>query len=442
MKAMKYRILTVFSLVFILAGALSAGTIDPLLERLDISGFLRMRAWYFGSSTFMDGNFPGGTYEQANYEDVFFRNRFHLKVLPNLEVRTVFDISAKFGAEDFAIGNGGTNIITRNVYALFCPMKEAELALGLMPFSLPGGYILARDATGIRYSHNLLRKRLKLSASFVRAFDDADTILSSDTDNPDYADDNIWIAEGKIAFLEGLTTDAYYVGQYDNFTSDDDDPDTDDDGRHVNLHWIGLSNSYTSGPFTFKLGGILNFGEVKTRSINSDPFVKTDIIAGLWEVSLEYTWRSLKVALVHEGATGDPASADDEHSFQDIKASHGFSFIVADNTGGLAVRGSGESTWYGLCGQGLKLYYILFDAVTTRFGYYHFRTLEKVSTGSGSSSWYGDEVNLSGECRYREALSIFLTAGIFIPQGAYRTVTGHDDKGAIVEVMLGTKISY
>lgn len=158
MKGMRNKLLTIIMLILVTGGSATAGTIDPLLERLDISGFLRMRAWYFGSSTLLDGKFPGGGYEQANYEDVFFRNRFYLKVLPNLEIRTVFDISAKFGSGDFAIGNGGTNVITRNVYALFRPVKNSEVALGLMPFSLPGGTSLRGtqqvSGTGMIYLKN------------------------------------------------------------------------------------------------------------------------------------------------------------------------------------------------------------------------------------------------------------------------------------------------
>lgn len=265
--------------------------------------------------------------------------------------------------------------------------------------------------------------------------------MSSDTDNPDYADDNIWMATAKVAKIEGLESEIYYAGEHDSFTTYDGS-DAAEDGRKSSLHWIGLHNTYTRGDFTFKAGGIFNFGEVKTHSNKPDPFVKTDILAGLWELSVEYTLGELKIAISHEGATGDPASSGDENSFQDIKSSHGYSLIAIDNSGGLAIRGSGESSWYGLYGQGIKLRYTIFDEVTLGFAALHFRTLQKVSLGSGSSTWFGDEINLAAEYRYREALSIFCTAGLFIPQDGYKAVVNRDDNGVIVEVMLGTKIKY
>jgi len=450
MKVFRNIFITVLLVLVTAGGSASAGTMDPLLERLDISGFLRMRAWYFGSSIAMPGIFPGGNYEHANYEDIFFRNRIFLKILPNLEIRTVFDISAKFGSGDFALGSGGTNIITRNVYMLFRPVKGAELTLGLMPFSLPGGYILARDATGVKYSHNLFKKQLQLSASFLRAFDDAAAALDGTTD-PKYNDDNVWMLTGKVSVIDGLTSDVYYAGEYDKYKvfSDSDsngDYDTVDEGRNALLHWIGLHNSYTIGDFVFKAAGIFNFGYIRNYSITGGlepaPTVitstKTNITAALWALEVEYTLGDLKLSLSHEGATGDAGNSDNKHSFQDIKASHGYSLIAIDNTGGLAVRGSGESPLFGLYAVGLKAQYTLFDSVTMRLGVFDFRVVEK----AGSSSLFGNEIDLGAEYRYREVLSFFFTTGVFFPNDGYKELNGISEKGAILEMMLGTKITY
>lgn len=451
MMKQSYRVsIILFLFISVFMGDISAAQLDPLLEKLTLSGYMRMRTWYTGSSIKIPGYFPGsGDFEQVNYEDLFFRNRIYISVLPELEIRSVFDISSKFGHDDFAMGQGGTNLVTRDVYALFRPGENMEFSLGLMPFSLPGGYILARDATGLRYQHDLLNKRLKLYVSLIRAFDDADTGYNDTTDIPSYADDNIFIFGGDLALLQDLESQVYYVLEVDRYTSSgDEDPDFlthyfIDDGRQSTLHWLGIHNKYIINDFNLKFGAILNAGYIRTKAEYTDePFIRTDILACLWEFEAAWKWRDLQVSLAAEGATGDPRDAASGGSFQDIKASHGFSLIAVDNTGGLAIRGSGESSWYGLAGQGLKFQYTLFNAVLVKLGAVHVRTLKNISWNGSSSTWYGDECDLEAEYKYREVLSVTASAAAFFPGDAYRGIVQDSSHGVILECMLGASVTY
>ena len=425
---------------------LSAAQMDPLLEKIDLSGFLRMRAWYTGSTVKVPDKFPEtGGYNDVNYQDLFFRNRLYISLLPTLEIRSVFDISAQFGKDDFSMGNGGTNLVTRDVYAVFRPGRNSELSLGLMPFSTPGGHILARDATGIHYTHNFPGQNLKTGFSFIRAFDNADSGYSDESDIPEYADNNIFMVEAEIAPASGLMAKLYYVYEYDRYTTDGEEDDDNpgmifvDDGRKAFLSWLGLHMKYTSGDFFVRGGGIINFGYLKTRyTYVTDPFEKTDVLAGLWEFEAGMRSGKLQVSLVAEGASGDASDSSDKNSFQDIKASHGFSLIAVDNSGGLSVRGSGESSWYGLYGQGLKAEYSLFNAVLLKMSLLHFRTLKSLD----SSNWFGDECDLEAEYSLGEEVSIFGSGAVFLPNEAYKEIVQQDKNGYVLEFMAGVTISY
>jgi hypothetical protein len=413
--------------------------IDPTLENLDISGFLRIRHWNLTSKTQVGSNFDySDDYKNTYYEDLFFRNRFYLKALPNVQVRAVFDVSAKLGKGGFALGSGETNLITRDVYMVINPTESSELSLGLRPFSLPGGYILARDASGVQYDHSFMKNSFNLYVAFVKAYDDADDSFGNNSDPPKYADDNVYFGGMKMKFMPTLTNELYYVYEHDSY----EDVVGGSDERKSRLHWIGFHNNFMTGGFHLKLGGIYNRGTLYLWDSTASQFNKTDVSAGLFEFDAGYRVGSFQVSAVAEGATGDASNAGDKNSFQDIKASHGFSFIVVDNLGGLAYRGSGESSWYGLYGYGLRVRYALFDSVTMVFKGLDFRTTKEFEFNGTSSNWLGSEIDFRAEYIYREALSVFLTAGLFFPRDAYDALVSYDTKGVVAEIMAGARVNY
>lgn len=437
------RIISLTAFVMILSSAavteLISSEIDPTLEKLDISGFLRIRHWNIASKTQVGSNFDfSNDYENVYYEDLFFRNRFYLKALPNVQVRAVFDVSAKLGKGGFALGSGETNLITRDVYMVINPTESSELSIGLCPFSLSGGYILARDASGAQYNHSFLKNSLNIYAAFVKAYDDADDSFGNNSDPPEYADDNVYFGGVKIKIIPAMINELYYVYERDSY----EDVAGGSDERKSRLHWIGFHNKVLTGGFHLKLGGIYNRGSLYLWDNTVSRFKKTSVNAGLIEIDTGYRMGSFQVSAVAEGATGDASNSSGKNSFQDIKSSHSFSFIVVDNQGGLAYRGSGESSWYGLYGYGLRIQYVLFDSVTMVFSGLDFRTTKEFDFNGKSSKRLGSEADFKAEYIYRESLSVFLTAGVFFPGDAYDALVSYDTSGAVVEVMFGVRVNY
>ncbi len=421
---------------------LPALALDTTIENLDISGMLRLRFWYTGSQVKVPDRFPAGEgYSSVNYEDILFRNRFDLKVLPNIRIKAVFDISSAFGRDDFALGSGGTNLVTRDVYAIINPSPDSEFTIGLQPFSLQGGYILARDASGIQYTHYLFERSLKLYSGLIRAFDDADARYGDNTRPPKYADDNIYLIGASFNLSSIFYSDVYYTFEHDRYTSIDDDGKFIDN-RKATLHWVGIHNKLLWGNWIFRAGGIINWGYLLLDSGSGSQ--RTDILAMLLEFEAGYRFNGIQASIVGEGATGDPNDPEAGKSFQDIKSSHEFSYIVVDNYGGLSIRGSGESSWYGLYGAGTKIQFTLLDTITTEMRLLHFRTTRSPDAGGNSSTWFGDEFDIRGEYMYQEALSLFMTAGIFRPGRAYRSLESVLDQrsGFVIEVMLGAQVTY
>lgn len=436
----KTRYITAMCIIPLLALSLprAVSALDATLENLDISGTLRLRAWQTGSQLKVPEKFPPvDGYASVSYEDLFFRNRFDLKVLPNLKLHAVFDIASVFGKNDFAMGSGGTNLVTRDVYAVFTPTANSEISIGLQPFSLQGGYILARDASGIQYNHHLFARSVKLYAGFVKAFDDADSVYGDNTAPPEYADDNIYFAGFTLNISSVYYCDAYYVYEHDRFTNVDDGGE---DGRRSSLHWAGLHNKLLWRNWIFRAGGIANWGRLDAGNGSGS----TEVSAWLLEFEAGYRFSAAQVSLVAEGATGDPDDPEAGNSFQDIKSSHEFSYIVVDNYGGLSIRGYGESSWFGLYGAGCRAQFTLMETVNIEMRLVHFRTTQALAINGDSSTWFGDEADFRAEYVYQEALSIFLMAGVFRPRTAYFALDSVLDEsgGFVTEVMLGAQVTY
>ncbi len=420
--------------------------LDTTLENLDLSGTLRMRAWHTGSQVKVPDRFPAtDDYSHVNYEDLFFRNRFSLNALPMLQIRAVFDIIAVLGKNDFALGNGNTNLVTRNVYAVLTPWENAELSVGLQPFSLNGGYIMARDASGAHYTQHLFNRAVRLYSGIVKAFDVADSAYGDNTEPPKYAGNNVYFIGSELNISSTFYCDLYYVFEHDRFVDIDDDNPPEiiiTDGRRATLHWVGIHNKFLWRNFTFRAGGIINRGTLDLDDGTTRE--KTEVKAWLLEFEASYRDGNFQAGLVAEGASGNPNNPEAGNSFQDIKASHEFSYIVVDNYGGLAIRGSGESPWYGLYGAGLRAQHTFFNSVNFEMRLLHFRTARALEIDGRSSTRFGEEVDFRAEYIYQESLALFATAALFRPGTAYFALDSvrDNESGIIAEIMLGAQVTY
>ena len=471
MRTWRFLVASVLLLALVPAAG-RAATLSSLMDMIDISGFLRIRSWSVLSRTYVPDMFDTrDTYKHVNYIDLFMRNRINLTPIPEIEVRTVLDISGDFGKSALNMDNASANLIARDVYAVIRPVKEAELSLGLMPFSLPGGYILARDATGIQYTHSFSAKKAALYVAYIKAFDDADDSFGQGSDVPDFVWDDIVLAGTRFSIGSIIKGEFYYVYEDDRYTTNrltfnttDFTAGVEGDGRKCSLHWVGLHGKVTTGNWFLRFGGIFNGGTLYWRN-QLYAFRKTNILAGLFEFGTGFSINDLKLSVVAEGATGDPNNPNAGRSFQDIKGSHDFSYIVVDSSGGIALRGSGQSCWYGLYGCGLTATYSLFDSFIMDLKLLHFGTMKVLYWRGAKTTWFGDEADLGLEYRFRNILSVFLTAGGFLPQRAYNAqdnmsktyygslneveyndllhdIENHASRSMIFEIMLGMKISY
>ncbi|MBN1495515.1 MAG: hypothetical protein JXA07_02025 [Spirochaetes bacterium] len=478
-----------FILLVVAAPAcLYSSPLGSYLDRIDLSGYFRLRMWNIIGKTYVPDKLPSlTTYRNINYIDLNFRNRINLTIIPEIEVRTVFDIESFFGKGTASIDSGAASFIPRDVYAVFRPFEGSELLIGLEPFSLPGGYILARDATGLQYSHYFSGSKASVYAAYIRAFDNANDTLGQGSDTPRYQWDNILYIGSRFSIGSIVTGEAYYVYENDMFATSHfnldamnvrynpftrsfefdmidilDDPSGD--GRKCSLHWIGLHARAVTGNWFVRLGGIFNVGILRSRT-RFYTYRRTLVKAGLLEFEAGYDNRDIVVSVIAEGATGDPDNRNAGISFQDIKGSHDFSLIAVDSTGGLALRGSGESQWYGLYGCGLNIKYALLDTLIIQLKLLHFGTTKTLYWRGHGTTWFGDEIDLSAEFSFRNILSVFCSAGGFLPQRAYNAldsmsntyrnvfpsylystflwdIDNHASRSMIFEVMLGVKVTY
>ncbi len=439
MKRITYITLILVLLLSCMQLRVFANQNDSALKNLSLSGFLRLRHWHTVARTkFPDAYEQTNKYDDIYYEDVFFRNRLEFQIMPELEIKTVFDISAFFGKENFALGNGGTNIITRDIYAVFKPYSNLTVEAGLRPFSFPGGFILARDATGIEFNHRAFKGQLKTNFGIIKAFDDANDSYGAQSDQADYKDDTIYFFGMNSNISQELNTEIYYVYEHDSFISDDDN-------RKAALHWIGMHNKYVSGDLFINLALIYNWGKINLGDATNSMFSTTGVSAGLFSFEAGYKFEAVQLSLLGEGATGDANDLNYGGSFQDIKASRGYSLIAVDNMGGISLRGSGESSWYGLYSGGLKFIFTLFDSIEMDVKLLHFRTTKAIAFQDNPESTYlGDELNIKASYKYHEKVTVYLNAASFLPQDAYCALESINkgSKSAIFEIMAGTKMSY
>jgi hypothetical protein len=420
------------AIILIISSATSLSALEKKDEKLDISGLFRTRGWYTASEIYVPGRFPASdSYRSVDYIDLFFRSRINFAADESITVKSVFDVASSFGMKQFSMGNMGTNLVTRNLYAEFRFSDESQFSAGLMPFSLTGGHILARDATGFTYRKKMMSGRLDIYASWIRAYDAADSAYGKDMEKAEYASDNIYYAGAKFNPTAEISSEIYCVFEYDKYT------EINKDDRETTLFWAGTHNRYESGRMMLSAGVIYNQGKIYYPGVP-----ETTIRALLAELGGGYRFEAAEVTAAVEGATGSPVDSNASNSFQAIKASRGFSMIAVDNDGGVAVRGSGISPWHGLMGYSLKAKRTLLEIMILEIRIAQFMTTGKPADNSARFSRFGEELNIKADFPIRETGSFFICSAAFLPGDAYREIYGHDRYTPVIEVMAGTQINF
>ena len=443
---MRYRIGWLIQFIFFVLAGMSGFFVytkningAQLLEGLNLTGYLRNRFWGFYSSIpFPDSSL---TKNYISYFDIFLRSRFRYSVFKGITIQVVLDIYTIYGQSSGglvetrggSLGRPGFNIATRNLFVSIRPIDTLQIQLGLLPFSLPGGYILAKDGAGLKVRYAPDIPFVNLYFFWVKAIENSLTSADESGLEPqELRDDDLYILGNNINIDDWLLSEIYYI-----FRNDLNQADFDS-GR---LHWLGLSTDGIWGDFQAELTLAYNFGNVKPRS-GSEPIT---ISSALWGLYLGYEIGNFTLGIRDEGATGanakEPYTKD---AFQTIGASRGLSKILADNSGGLAIRRGG--TLYGINSVSLELSWKYSANLQMGFKAFYFLLLNKLTMPSqpaSASRNLGGEINLSLDYRFYANLELNHTFGIFYPLQGYYNWVGHTPNNEpIIEILIGLRVPF
>ncbi len=409
---------------------------NEILDKIDFSGFLRTRFWVLYTQNALAGrNLPEDRKNQTVYQDIFFRNRFKISVLPQVHIGSVFDIFTVFGGKsegDIEITGGaldqsGFNISTRNLYLDIEFPFDILITVGLQPFSLPDGFILAKDGAGIKYDHKI-NKYLNLYAFWIKAIENSLTDSNLDGFGDFSLKDNDIYSIGNELYWRGkFKTDLYYIFQNDGASGD---------FEKGQFGWVGFKIYNFHEKLNWSLAMILNHGSVKIDSQQDD----MNILAGLWSLELEYQIEDFDIVISHRGATGDIRKKYMENSFQTVSHSSGYSYIFLDDSGGVSIREGGELYGTYAFGAGLNVHPL--DEFNILLKYIHFRSFHKIEYENLNSDHLGNEINLSLEYKYLEKVQFTLATGFFFPGRGYSNWAQYNSDEPIYEVQIACRVDY
>ena len=409
-----------------------------LVEGLNLTGYLRNRYWNFYSSIpLVDSSLNRNN---ISYFDLFLRSRFKYSIPKKIAVQAVFDIYTIYGQTSGgsietiggSLGEPGFNLATRNLFLSVQPFETLQLQLGLLPFSLPGGYILAKDGAGIKVEYIPDIPYLNPYLFWIKAIENSLTSSEENGLEPhDIRDDDILILGNKMDISSLLQGNIYYVFRNDL---------NQDDSVSGRLHWFGLNLGSIWRDFQADLSCIYNFGEIKV-----EPGSETISISSvLWGIYLGYEIANFTLGARNEAATG--ANARDPHTkdaFQTIGVSRGLSKILIDDSGGLAIRRGGNL--FGINSISLELLWKHSADLKMAFKIFYFLLLNKISRPSQSSSGsrnIGGEINFSLSYHIYANLEINHTFAVFYPlKGYFNWVDRAQKNEPVIELLIGLKAS-
>ena len=410
-----------------------------LTKRLNFTGYLRNRYWNFYSSIpFVDSSLSRN---YISYLDLFLRNRFKYSISKKIAIQVVFDIYTIYGqtsggsieTRGGSLGKPGFNLTTRNLFLSVQPFEALRFQLGLLPFSLPGGYVLAKDGAGIQIEYTPDISILNPYLFWIKAIENSITSSQENGLEPhDIRDDDILVFGNRSDISNWLRGNIYYIFRNDL---------NQDDSVSGRLHWLGLNTNSIWRNFQVELSCIYNFGELKVRSNAKD----VSISSFLWGIYLGYEIGNLTLGTRGEGATGANAGYPyTKDAFQTIGVSRGLSKILIDDSGGLAVRGGGSL--YGINSSSLELLWRHSTDLEVGFKVFYFLLLNRISGSSRSSSASRDlgiEMNFSLDYRIYANLEIGHTFAAFYPLKGYFNWVDHTQKNEpILELLIWLKVPF
>ncbi len=422
-----YRYLFLSSILFLLSTTKLYSI--KFNDYLTLSGFLRTRLWNFYINTSLpEQNKQEASQKYINYIDLFYRMRLDIQPIDKVSIYSVFDVSTVFGASEKS--SNEVKLIVRNLYGEFRPTKYINISFGLLPFTLSGGYVLAKNGAGLKYEHRIYKEFINLYIFWIKAVENSLTDSNQDgLGDAEKRDDDIYIFGNKM-FINRITlVDFYYIFRNDQH---------EHDGTLGKKHWLATHTKSNYKSWILEMSIIYNFGKVGAALLNN----KAQLNAGLWASYIGYNFEYWEIGFRHEGATGNNIRAkQDRSSFQTIAHSRGLSYIFADDSGGISIRTAGKL--FGTYSNSLEIILNYFDDIELSLKYFHYRSFQFIEGLSNSASNYlGDEINTYLRYNYTASIFFELITSIFFPNDAYQNWLFIQNKEPIFETLLKVQINY
>lgn len=415
------------------------------LQRIDYSGYFRSRFWSFHSQNYLENKFPAGKSVHLYYPDLFFRNRFSINVNQRIKIVTFMDIGSNYGFDGFKLGDGTNYIKVAQLYGRFESIKDLFITIGLQPFALPSGILLAADGSGAKVQRAFLNSNLQISGAMVFAYDESTASFSDTSDSYPGSNkrDDIGFFNSQYTVPNLARVSAYYLVQADNYTSGSSVDPFDEDNKKTRLNWFGTQLKLYLGNFLLDSHLIANKGSVTLHSYSNNLEVQDryEIEAGFASVGLSYSSLVYSLQLAVEGWSGDPRDRYAKDSFQVIKPSHTFSALTLDSSGGVGLR-SGGGSGYGYHLAKVKFSYFFPILLDTQFTYALVRSNRKLTYGNDTSSMIGHSADIYFSQEMPSKSRLFGQWSGLWPAKGYRSISNSYGLKPIFEIMLGVQVDF
>ena len=155
------------------------------------------------------------------------------------------------------------------MYGRFESIKDLFITIGLQPFALPSGILLAADGSGAKVQRAFLNSNLQISGAMVFAYDESTASFSDTSDSYPGSNkrDDIGFFNSQYTVPNLARVSAYYLVQADNYTSGSSVDPFDEDNKKTRLNWFGTQLKLYLGNFLLDSHLIANKGSVTSTHI-------------------------------------------------------------------------------------------------------------------------------------------------------------------------------
>jgi hypothetical protein len=414
---------------------------------VDYSGYFRSRFWAFHSNNYIQNKFPAKKDVNLYYPDLFFRNRLNIDVNEKIRLVTFLDFGSYYGSEGLALGDRTNYIKLSQLYGRFESIKNIFISIGMQPFALPDGVILATDGSGVKVETLLLDSAILLKSGLVFAYDESTTSYSDKSDSYPGS-----VSREDIGFISSqlnlqntfnLDMEVYYLVEADNRTDGTDSDPFVNDGKKAKLNWFGGVLKYYYQNFLIETHAIYNKGRVSDFVMinNNTTENKYDIEGYFTSGGISYSGLSFSVQFVAEYWSGDPLDENGGSSFQVIQPSSTFSALTMDSSGGVGFR-SGSKSGHGLNMAKLKFTYLFDFLLETQLTYAIIQSNKTLVYNGVSSSLIGHSVDLYLSQEMPSKSRLFSQLSALLPMNAYRSFSNNGTLGPVFETMIGVQVDF